>query len=294
MKELMSSRLFNSALILTVCLLCGLIASGQTKLDVKEKISEKSSGFCTENGWSSDNKESYRDLREMTVPAGGTLDVDAGRNGGISVKGENRSNILVRACVQAWGSTLDAAKSAVAAVSINTTGGIRAEGPDESNYSVSFQILVPRSSDLALKAHNGGISINAVAGNIQFETVNGGVNLADLSGEVKGRTTNGGLNVALAGKSWEGNGMDVQTSNGGVRLQMPENYAANFEAGTVNGGFRSDIPALNVTNEDVKGSGWGSRSRQIKTAINGGGAPIRVATTNGGINITTTGESVRY
>ena len=117
--------------------------------------------------------------------------------------------------------------------------------------------------------------------------------MADLSGDVKGRTTNGGVNVALAGKSWEGNGMDVQTSNGGVRLSVPENYAANFEAGTVNGGFRSDIPALNVSTEDVKG-GWGNRSRQIKTSINGGGAPIRVATTNGGISITSTSASVRY
>ena len=289
----MSSRVINSALVLVICLLCGLIASGQTTLNVKEKIKERTSNFCSDQNWSSDDKEQYRDLREMTIPAGGTLDVDAGRNGGISVKGENRSDILVRACVQAWGSTLDAAKAAVAGVKINTTGGIRADGPDESNYSVSYQILVPRSTDLTLKAHNGGISINTVGGNIQFETVNGGVNLADLSGEVRGRTTNGGVNVALMGKGWEGNGMDVQTSNGGVRLQVPENYAANFEAGTVNGGFSSNIPALNVTTENVAG-GWKSRSKQIKTAVNGGGAPIRVATTNGGITISSTNDSVRY
>jgi DUF4097 and DUF4098 domain-containing protein YvlB len=292
MKSFASSKLVNSALVLVICLLFGLIASGQTRLEVKEKIKDKSNSFCTDQNWSSDNKESFRDLREMTIPAGGTLDVDAGRNGGVSVKGENRSDVLVRACVQAWGSTLDSAKAAVASVKITTTGGVRAEGPDESNYSVSFQILVPRSSDLNLKAHNGGISINAVNGNIQFQTVNGGVSLADLSGDVHGRTTNGGVNVALAGKGWEGAGMDVQTSNGGVRLEVPENYAANFEAGTVNGGFSSDIPALNVTTEDVKG-GWGNRAKQIKTSINGGGAPIRVATTNGGIKIMT-GESVRY
>ena len=150
MKELMSSKVVNSALILVICLLCGLIASGQTVLNAKEKIKEKNSGFCTENNWSSDEKESYRDLRELTVPAGGTLDVDSGRNGGISVKGENRSDILVRACVQAWGSTVEGAKAAVASVRINTTGGIRADGPDESNYSVSFQILVPRNTDLSL------------------------------------------------------------------------------------------------------------------------------------------------
>jgi putative adhesin len=293
MRSFMSSRVINSALILVICMLCGLIASGQTKVDVREKIKEKSSGFCSENSWSSDDKQSFRDLREMTIPAGGTLDVDAGRNGGINVKGENRSDISVRACVQAWGSTLDAAKAAVASVRINTTGGVRADGPDESNYSVSFQVLVPRSTDVTLKAHNGGISIVSVNGRIEFETVNGGVNLGDLSGEVRGRTTNGGLNVALMGKGWEGNGMDVQTSNGGVRLLVPENYAANFEAGTVNGGFSSDIPALNVTTENVAG-GWRNRSKQIKTAINGGGAPIRVATTNGGITISSTNESVRY
>jgi DUF4097 and DUF4098 domain-containing protein YvlB len=292
MKSFMSSKVVNSALVLVICLLCGLIASGQTTLAVKEKIKDRSSSFCTDQNWSSDNKESARDLREMTIPAGGTLDVDSGRNGGVSVKGENRSDILVRACVQAWGSTVDAAKAAVASVKISTSGGIRAEGPDESNYSVSFQLLVPRSTDLNLKAHNGGLSISSVTGNIKFETVNGGVNLSDLAGDVHGRTTNGGVNVALAGRGWEGAGMDVQTSNGGVRLEVPENYAANFEAGTVNGGFSSDIPALNVTTEDVKGN-WGNRAKQIKTAVNGGGAPIRVSTTNGGIKIMT-GESVRY
>jgi hypothetical protein len=291
----MSSRLINSALVLVICLLCGLIASGQTTLGVKEKIKDKSSSsFCSDNNnWSSDYKESFRDLREMTVPAGGTLNVDSGRNGGISVKGENRSDVLVRACVQAWGTTLDAAKSAVASVRISTSGGIRADGPDDSNYSVSFQILVPRTTDLSLKAHNGGISISSVSGRIGFETENGGVSLTDLSGEVKGRTTNGGVNVALVGNSWEGSGMDVQTSNGGVRLLVPQNYAANFETGTVNGGFSSNIPALNVSTENVSG-GWKNRSKEIKTAINGGGAPIRVTTTNGGIRITSSDESSKY
>jgi hypothetical protein len=71
---------------------------------------------------------------------------------------------------------------------------------------------------------------------------------------------------------------------------MPENYAANIETGTVNGGFSSDIAALNITTEDVKGAGWNNRAKQIKTAINGGGAPIRVATTNGGIRINSNTE----
>ena len=149
MKLFMSSRVINSALVLVICLVTGLIASGQEKMDkssVKEAAKYKNKEFCSSSdNWSSNNKESYRELRESTAPGGGLIDVDAGRNGGISVKGENRSDVLVRACVQAWGDTMDAAKAAVSSVSISTGSLIRANGPDESNYSVSFQILVPHS-----------------------------------------------------------------------------------------------------------------------------------------------------
>jgi len=293
-----SSKVINSALVLVICLVTGLIVAGQEKVKetiinkeaLKEVVKLKNKEFCSSENWSSDDKQQYRELRESTVAAGGVIDVDAGRNGGISVKGENRSDVLVRACVQAWGETLDAAKAAVSSVRVSTAGAIRADGPEQSNYSVSFQILVPRNTDLRLKAHNGGISIGAVGGRIEFETVNGGVSLHQLSGDVHGRTTNGGVNVMLSGRSWEGSGLDVTTSNGGVNLTMPENYAANIETGTVNGGFSSDIAALNITTEDVKGAGWNNRAKQIKTAINGGGAPIRVATTNGGIRINSNTE----
>jgi hypothetical protein len=156
----------------------------------------------------------------------------------------------------------------------------------DMGWSVSYQLIVPRSSSLNLKAHNGGISISGVDGSSEFETVNGGLNIANVSGSVKGRTTNGGVNVVLSGNSWRGSGLDVITTNGGVNITMPESYAANVETGTVNGGFRSEIPSLNVTQEDVKGD-WSARSRakRIQTAFNGGGAPIRVVTTNGGIQI---------
>ncbi len=152
--------------------------------------------------------------------------------------------------------------------------------------SVSFEVRVPNNTDLQLKAHNGGISIRSVEGTLDFETTNGGVNLSSVAGNVKGRTTNGGVNVTLSGNAWRGSGLDVQTSNGGVNLSLPETYAANIETGTVNGGFNSNIPALNVTREDLQGEKMGrARGVKINTAINGGGAPIRVVTTNGGIRI---------
>ncbi len=183
----------------------------------------------------------------------------------------------------------EAAEALAAGIKINTSGEIRAENPaGDKNWSVSYQILVPRSTNTGLKAHNGGISLTGVDGSAEFETRNGGVSVSNASGNVKGRTANGGVNIVLSGNTWKGGGLDVETTNGGVNMIVPANYSANVETGTVNGGFKSNIPSLNITTENILGSEYGrNRSRRIKTNLNGGGAPIRVITTNGGINIRT-------
>lgn len=253
----------------------------------KEYKSER--GFCSNNNnWSNGEKVSSNDLREISVASTGTVNVDAEQNGGISIKGEDRGDVLIRACVQAWGSSENDARAAAAAVRINTSGEIKAESSSlDKNWSVSYQISVPRSTNTRLKTHNGGISISGVDGSAEFETRNGGVNVKDVSGNVKGRTANGGVNVSLSGASWKGNGLDLETTNGGINLTVPENYAANVEVGTVNGGYKSDIPSLNLT-EDIKGEHYGrSRSKRITTSLNGGGAPVRLVTTNGGVRIST-------
>lgn len=250
----------------------------------KDKEKYKNKEFCSWNNYSSNDRVSFREKREFTVPAAGSITVDSNRNGGISVKGENRSDILVRACVNTMGETEEAAKALAGRVRIETGSVIKAESDTDRDWAVSFEVLVPRNTNLKLTAHNGGIAIKSVEGDVEFETTNGGVSLYDMAGDVRGRTTNGGVNVSLTGNSWRGRGLDVVTTNGGVKLAVPEGYAANVETGTTNGGFSSDIPALNITTEDVKGE-WRSRSKKIVTAINGGGAPIKVMTTNGGIKI---------
>jgi DUF4097 and DUF4098 domain-containing protein YvlB len=276
--------------VLCVSAAIGITATtvlGQAVPSVKVKATGGTErNFCSNNNWSGDDRVSASDLRELTVASTGTVNVDAGQNGGISIKGEDRPDVLVRACVQAWAPTEEAAKASAASIRINTSGEIKADGPSDKNWSVSYEIRVPRSTNTSLKAHNGGISISGVEGLAEFETQNGGVNVSNAAGSVKGRTANGGVNVQLGGSTWKGSGLDIQTTNGGVNLTMPENYAANIETGTVNGGYKSDIPSLNVTTENIKGDDWGrSRSRRVNMSLNGGGPPVRVVTTNGGVKI---------
>lgn len=263
------------------------VVSKETKEKIKvEKVykeeSRYSKEFCSNHNWNGD-KISTSELRELTVAANGRLEVDGARNGGISVRGENRSDVLVRACVQAWGSSEQEAKSLASSVRINTGSVIKADGPDENGWSVSYEIRAPRNSNLALRAQNGGISVKSVDGDIDVNTVNGGVSIADAAGTVRGRTTNGGLSVVLAGSGWKGSGLDLQTTNGGVNLILPSNFAANVEAGTVNGGFSSDFPGLQVEKQSDRS--YGPQPKKVAASINGGGAPVRVVTTNGGIRI---------
>jgi DUF4097 and DUF4098 domain-containing protein YvlB len=168
-------------------------------------------------------------------------------------------------------------------VEVRAGGGrVSATGPDRSSgrnewWSVSYRISVPRRTDLDLNASNGGITIADVAGTIRFDTTNGGVRLADVGGDVSGRTRNGGVRILLGGTGWDGGGLDVETSNGGVTLAIPDPYNAQLETRTVNGGFRFDYP-LTLTGEL-------SPRRGISTTIGSGGAPVRVRTTNGGLRI---------
>ena len=272
---------FAAALLLAGYILNPVVIA-QNKADKADKA-YKARSFCSDN-WSNGDKVSVKDLREFNVAATGNLNVDGGKNGGVSVKGENRSDVLVRACVQAWGNSDAEARSLLSGIRIDTGSTIKAESSIDQNWSVSYEILVPRNTSLVLEAHNGGISIKSVDGNIEFSTTNGGVNLADLSGTVKGRTTNGGVNVSLTGNTWRGSGMDVATTNGGVNLTVPYGYAATFETGTTNGGFKSDVAELTVQQEDNRKESW-ARSKRVIASMNGGGAPIKVTTTNGGVRI---------
>ena len=172
-------------------------------------------------GWRGRPVERVCEVRELTLPAGGTLSVDARQNGSIRVEGENRRDVAVRAIVYAWGRDEAEAESIASAVNVRTDSEVRAEGPSRegrSGWSVSYRVLVPRETDLNLETVNGSIAIADVQGDIRFEATNGGINLDGVGGNVRGRTTNGGVEAELTGRTWEGEGLDVETTNGGVLI----------------------------------------------------------------------------
>ena len=66
-----------------------------------------------------------------------------------------------------------------------------------------------------------------------------------------------------------------------MHLKIPDNYSAQFETETVNGGVKADFPMIlhgNLTNQQ----------KQLSFQVGSGGATLRAVTTNGGVTLSRT------
>ena len=216
-------------------------------------------------------------VRELTPAATPSLTIDARTNGGIAVTGREGGGIRVLAKISSSAPTAERARALAEAVKIDTTGGcIAAKGPNPASnesWSVSYEVVVPHTTDLVLQSYNGGLAVSGMDANVELSTTNGGIALENVNGDVSGTTTNGGVSVVLSGSGWRGAGLDVETTNGGVTVVVPGSYAAEIEASTVHGGV------------DIDGLAEHRDGNRIRATLGNGGAPIRLATTNGGISV---------
>lgn len=223
-----------------------------------------------------DDRDRYCEVREYALEPRADLLVDAGSNGGIDVSGWDRDEVRLVARINASSRDGDPREMA-REIEIRTGATIEADGPRNrgrrSSWSVSFELMVPRSTALGLRASNGGIDLAGLTGDVEARTTNGGIRLVGGAGSVRGQTTNGGLRVELTGRTWEGRGVDLLTTNGGVAITVPDGYSAELEVGTVNGGMELGIPVM------VQGR----IDRTIRTRLGDGGPLVRAMTTNGGV-----------
>jgi len=238
------------------------------------------------NYYNGKKQERAQEIREFNLKSTGNLDVDGKQNGSIHVTGADRSDVLVEACVRAWGPTKADAENNLQQTQIDASSKIEAISPTKDfQISVSYRIQVPRNTDLALKAFNGSLKVEGVNGTMNLKTLNGSLKFTDVAGDIKARTTNGSVKIGLGGSGWTGNGIDAQTVNGSVKIYLPSSFAANVISRTTNGSFKSDFPELQIKKEE-KGKGWyGRRNKSVNKAINGGGATIKAITTNGSVKI---------
>jgi len=213
-------------------------------------------------------------------------------NGRVEVEGWNKNVIMIEAKKYVKASTNSAAKQYMKEIRIDITQNkkeivIKTHFPrrsnnfwnwifrnDESGY-INYKLFVPKQTDIDIELTNGGISLKGVEGRAELNTTNGEITGKEIVGIVDAYTTNGSIEIELS-EVYSGNDMQFQTTNGSIKLYLPENIRCNISARTSNGSLDTEFPLT------LKGN---FSSKKIEGKIKGGGPLIRLKTTNGNIQI---------
>ena len=168
-----------------------------------------------------------------------------------------------------------------------------------ASLQINYYVQVPNETSLVLETSNGevrargtngrivatttngDIHIEEVKGRVVLVTTNGEVRVTNVSGGVSARTTNGTV-VAQILRVPAQDQVDLQTTNGNVDAYFPKDLKATLEASTTKGRVAIAFP---VAHEGV------TTSKSIRGTIQGGGAKISIATTNGNVEVRRIGDS---
>ncbi len=194
----------------------------------------------------SDGREVARSEDRLTLPeTSSTVRVRAAQNGGIYVYGSDRKDFAVLNCKIATDDDEATAERRLVGIKTSFDGGqLSVSGPEDGDWTSCLIVQAPRSSSLSLSGLNGPISFSGMSGKVEVQNTNGPLSIKDSSGEISADITNGPISYAggsgdvrlraengpiavkLAGTSWDGKGLDAESTNGPLALKMPNNYTS--------------------------------------------------------------------
>ena len=216
------------------------------------------------------------------LTAGGQVRV-GNTNGKIEIEGVDGSTVEIRAERIARGVTDTAARELLPRIEIKEDvrpDRVSVETARMSGimfgaaFEVRYHVRAPRNAVIDVSNTNGLVTVSEMSGKVAARTTNGGVTGKGLSGGVDARATNGGVNIELA--SVGSDRIALRTTNGGVTLTVPESAKADVSASCTNGGISVSGVKMEVSEQS---------RRHLEGKLNGGGTPIELHTTNGGVRL---------
>ena len=173
------------------------------------------------------------EVREFTISADGPLVADHASGGGsVQVSGWDRDHVSVRATLRAYGGDGRSPADLLAATEIEPGGALRRVTEGGGWVEATYEIRVPRGTDLDVRTRVGGIAVEGVVGRHRLFTRAGAIRLADVGGDVVAETSVGDIAVVASGPTWTGGGLDVSSRMGDIRLEVPSDFDAVVDAST--------------------------------------------------------------
>jgi DUF4097 and DUF4098 domain-containing protein YvlB len=157
-----------------------------------------------------------------------------------------------------------------------------------------LDIHMPRAAKVNAHTGDGDVLAKNLAGELDFTTGDGRLELVDVDGTLRAHTSDGSVRVTgrfdvLELRTSDGRvevearsgsqirePWDIRSSDGNVRLRIPENLAADVELHTSDGSITTNVPIT------VEGS-FGSHD--VRGKMNGGGNRLTVHTGDGSVTL---------
>jgi DUF4097 and DUF4098 domain-containing protein YvlB len=198
-------------------------------------------------------------------------------NGAVEITAWDRNQVEIQAVKTARRSAADLdlvkvdIQSSPALVAVKTLYP-KDEGID---VSVEYHVKVPRHALLdSVATVNGIVRVTEMESGGQLRSVNGDVEVYDCAGGYSASSTNGSIHEELRKLGTQP--LDLETMNGSVLIAIPASAGAELDAQTMNGEIRTVKPVL-MNGDFGQGSFHGK--------LGPGGAPLRIRTVNGAIQI---------
>ncbi|MGH9805248.1 MAG: DUF4097 family beta strand repeat-containing protein [Candidatus Acidiferrales bacterium] len=144
------------------------------------------------------------------------------------------------------------------------------------NVSISYEIIVPRETQLSTHSGSGGQTIEGLKGPVQAETGSGSIKVSDIGGEVNAETGSGSIDASdIGGRLVAGTGSGsiratgiagaarASTGSGSVRLELVTPGEVEVETGSgsvevtgLRGALRVDTGSGSITVDGTPTGNW--------------------------------------
>ncbi len=129
------------------------------------------------------------------------------------------------------------------------------------------------TGNLEFKTSGGNVHIDKFNGNVDASTSGGDIFLDGSNGAVKAHTSGGEVSLNYSGQNY---GIDLASSGGDVRVQLPSDFAADAKLYASGGDIKCSFPTTNVQNIS---------SSKYEAELNNGGMPLVLRSSGGDIRV---------
>ena len=149
------------------------------------------------------------------------------------------------------------------------------DGFSSHSIEVKYTIWLPGGVQSEIRTVNGSIYVKDLNGEAELKSTNGRISVENAAGLISASTTNGSVSIELVKVDPESE-LRVRTTNGSIKLYLPEDFGGEIVARTTNGSIKTDFP--------IQLTGKIGRNR-LRGTIGDGTVKCDLATTNGSIKI---------